>query len=143
MTGEGFPLTGVSFIHPAMQTVLIVIHLFVAMALVAVVLLQRSEGGALGGLGGSGSGLGGMFSPRGAANTLTRTTAVLGILFFTTSLALTILSLGGRAPSSILDSAPTGAPMPQSGTAAPPTLPSATPAAPATPAPAPAVPSSR
>ncbi len=86
-----------------MQAVLIIVHLFVAMALIFVVLLQRSEGGALG-MGGGGSGLGGLFSPRGAASTLTRTTAILGIVFFATSLALTMLTLGSRRPASILNS---------------------------------------
>jgi preprotein translocase subunit SecG len=83
-----------------MQSVLIAIQLLVSIALVAVVLLQRSEGGALG-MGGGGSGLGGLFSPRGAADTLTRTTAVLAILFFLTSLALTLLALHGRSESFI------------------------------------------
>jgi preprotein translocase subunit SecG len=98
-----------------MQTVLIVIHLMVAVSLIVIVLLQRSEGGALG-IGGSGSGLGGLFSPRGAASTLTRTTAILGFLFLLTSLSLTYLSLGTRRPTSILDTsapgqtAPAGAP---------------------------------
>lgn len=63
-----------------MQTVLIVLQLFVSIALVVVVLLQKSEGGAFG-MGGSGSGLGGLFSPRGAADTLTRATTILGVLF--------------------------------------------------------------
>jgi len=121
-----------------MQTVLIIIHLLIAIALIFVVLLQRSEGGALG-IGGSGSGLGGIFSPRGAASTLTKTTAVLGILFFTTSMALTILSLGTRAPTSILTQPAPGVPAGAPG--APPTLPSANPpAAPATPAAPPALP---
>lgn len=84
-----------------MQAVLIALELVVSVALVIVVLLQRSEGGALG-MGGGGAGLG-LFSPRGAADTLTRTTAVLAVLFFATSLALTILSLRTR-PHSILDS---------------------------------------
>ena len=84
-----------------MQAVLIVIHLIVAMALIFVVLLQRSEGGALG-MGGGGSGLGGLFSPRGAADTLTRTTIILGVLFFVSSMALTLMTLGARTPTSIL-----------------------------------------
>jgi preprotein translocase subunit SecG len=70
------------------------------------VLLQRSEGGALG-MGGGGAGLGGLFSPRGAADTLTRTTAILAVLFFVFSLGLTVLALHGHPQSSILDSAPT------------------------------------
>jgi preprotein translocase subunit SecG len=86
-----------------MQNVLIVVQLVVSVALVGVVLLQRSEGGALG-MGGGGSGLGGLFSPRGAADTLTRTTAILAALFFLTSLGLTLLALHGRPQStSILD----------------------------------------
>jgi|SRR5215469_13639727 len=89
-----------------MQSVLIVIQLFVSVALVISILLQRSEGGALG-MGGGGAGLGGLFSPRGAADTLTRTTAILAILFFLTSLGLTILSLRTQ-PRSILESAPAG-----------------------------------
>lgn len=105
-----------------MQPVLILIHLFVAMALIFVVLLQRSEGGALG-MGGGGSGLGGLFSPRGAASTLTRTTAILGIVFFATSLALTMLTLGSRRPASILTPTVPGSQIPGTpGT--PPTLPS-------------------
>jgi len=87
-----------------MQSVLIVIQLLVSIAMVIVVLLQRSEGGALG-MGGGGSGLGGLFSPRGAADTLTRTTAVLAVLFFVTSLSLTLVALRGR-PQSFLDSNP-------------------------------------
>ena len=86
-----------------MQTVLIVVQLLVSVALVIVVLLQRSEGGALG-MGGGGSGLGGLFSPRGAADTLTRTTTILAVLFFLTSLGLTLVALHGRPEGSILDS---------------------------------------
>jgi preprotein translocase subunit SecG len=92
-----------------MQVVLVVLQLFVSVALVIVVLLQRSEGGALG-MGGGGSGLGGLFSPRGAADTLTRTTAILAVLFFVTSLSLTLVALHGR-PESILDANPGTAPL--------------------------------
>src|SRR6476646_5533566 len=81
----------------------IIIQVIVSVALIGVVLLQRSEGGALG-MGGGGSGLGNLFSPRGAADTLTRTTAILATLFFLSSLALTLLALHGRPePKSILD----------------------------------------
>lgn len=122
-----------------MQTVLIVIHLLIAMALIGVVLLQRSEGGALGigGGGGSGAGFGGLFSPRGAASTLTRTTAILAFCFLVTSMSLTFLSLGGSQNNSLFGVAP-GAP------GAPPTLPTggAPPALPSAPADtAPAAPS--
>jgi preprotein translocase subunit SecG len=81
-----------------MQTVLIVIHLMVVIALVALVLLQRSEGGALGVGGGSG-----FMTGRGQANVLTRATAILAALFFATSLALTLLANWNRAPKSILE----------------------------------------
>lgn len=84
-----------------MQAVLLVIQLIVSVALIGVVLLQRSEGGALG-MGGGGSGLGGLFSPRGAADTLTRTTAILAVLFFCSSLGLTLLALRSRPESAIL-----------------------------------------
>jgi preprotein translocase subunit SecG len=113
-----------------MQSLLIIIELFVSIALIAVILLQRSEGGALGMGGGGGGGLGGLFSPRGAADTLTRTTSILAIVFFLTCLALNLLSLRGKDEKSILDtSSPVStlnAPLPK-------------PAAPAK-APAPAVP---
>jgi preprotein translocase subunit SecG len=131
-----------------MQAVLIIIHLLVAIALICVVLLQRSEGGALG-MGGGGAGIGGLFSPRGAASTLTRTTAILGLVFFITSMSLTLLSLGARQPTSILNQVPPGTAAPANPNAppalpsrAPPTLPSANPAVPAAPA-LPAVPPTR
>jgi preprotein translocase subunit SecG len=80
-----------------MQSVLIVIHLMIVVALVVTVLLQRSEGGALGVGGG-----GGFMTGRGQANVLTRATAILAALFFATSLGLTILARVNQAPSSIL-----------------------------------------
>lgn len=83
-----------------MQTVLIVIHLMVVTALIVVVLLQRSEGGALG-IGSSSSG--GLFTGRGQANALTRATAILAGVFFATSIALTVLASYSRAPKSIFD----------------------------------------
>lgn len=90
-----------------METVLLVIHLLIAVALVAVVLLQRSEGGALGIGGGSGGGGGaGLMSARGTANILTRTTAILAACFFVSSIALAILASETRQPSSVLDAAP-------------------------------------
>ena len=69
-----------------MQTVLIVVHLLIVIALVGVVLLQRSEGGALG-IGGGG----GFMTGRGQANALSRATAILGALFFATSLVMSII----------------------------------------------------
>lgn len=86
-----------------MQTVLLVVHLIIAIALIGVVLLQRSEGGALG-IGGGGGGGGNLFSSRGAGNTLTRTTAFLAVAFFATSITLTILATRGGNSGSVLDS---------------------------------------
>ena len=85
-----------------MQTVLIVIHLMIVLALVGIVLIQRSEGGGLGIGGGSG-----FMSARGAANALTRTTGILAAAFFVTSLALGILARYGDSPTDILDRIPT------------------------------------
>jgi preprotein translocase subunit SecG len=90
-----------------MATVVLVIHLLVALALVGVVLLQRSEGGGLGMGGGS---FGGMMSGRGTANLLTRTTAILAACFIVTSLTLALLAGHARGPRSILDMPATSAP---------------------------------
>ena len=86
-----------------MQTLLLVAELIIAVALICFVLLQRSEGGALG-MGGSGGGMGGLFTARGAADTLTRTTAILAGLFFVVCIVLNLMALHGRDESSILDS---------------------------------------
>src|SRR5690348_9279578 len=80
-----------------MQHVIIVIHLMLVLALIGVVLLQRSEGGGLG-IGGGG----GFMTSRGTANVLTRATAVLAGLFFVTSLVLSVLAGFNRAPTSII-----------------------------------------
>jgi preprotein translocase subunit SecG len=81
-----------------MSTVLLLIHVMIALAMVGVVLLQRSEGGALG-IGGGGGG-GGFMTGRSAGNALTKTTAVLAACFFATSMALSILaSHQGPAPT--------------------------------------------
>ncbi|MRG64932.1 preprotein translocase subunit SecG [Rhizobium pusense] len=84
-----------------MQTVLIVIHLMIVLALVGVVLIQRSEGGGLGIGGGSG-----FMSARGTANALTRTTAILAALFFATSLGLGLLTRYESRPTDILNRIP-------------------------------------
>lgn len=104
-----------------METVLLVIHLLIALALVGVILIQRSEGGGLGIGGGT---MGGMMTTRGSANLLTRTTAFLAAGFMTTSIILAILAGGHSRPASIIDSMP-----------AAPAQPAPQPAAPATPAP--------
>ena len=92
-----------------MQTVIIIVHLIIVLALIGVVLLQRSEGG-LGLGGGGGGGVSGFMTGRGQANALTRATAYLAIAFFATSMALAWIATHNRAPRSILDTAPPGAP---------------------------------
>ena len=84
-----------------MQTVVIVIHLMIVATLIGAVLLQKSEGGGLGVGGGAG-----FMSSRGTANLLTRTTAVLAVGFFVTSLFLSWLASYDRKPSSIIDASP-------------------------------------
>ncbi len=97
-----------------MQTVLIVIHLLIVIALVGVVLLQRSEGGALG-IGGGG----GFMTGRGQANALSRATAILGALFFATSLVMSIIAGWSRAPRSIIDTTAPSSTSAPAGTTAP------------------------
>jgi preprotein translocase subunit SecG len=114
-----------------MLTFLLVVHTLLALALVGVILIQKSEGGGLG-IGGGGGG--GLVSARGAADLLTRTTTILAGAFIVTSLVLALLASSTRAPRAIDTSlarpagtaAPTG---PLTGTAAP--LPGAKPTAPA------------
>jgi preprotein translocase subunit SecG len=83
-----------------MATVLLIIHILIAVVLIGVVLLQRSEGGALG-IGGGGAGS--FMTGRGAANFLTRVTAGLAAAFFATSLLLSLVATRSSAPGSILD----------------------------------------
>ena len=85
-----------------MTTVIIVIHLMVVLAMIGLVLLQRSEGGALG----IGGGQGAFMTGRGAGNILTRTTGILAVAFFATSLALAIMAKYESRPSDILERLP-------------------------------------
>ena len=87
-----------------MATVLLLLHILIAIALIGVVLLQRSEGGALG-IGGGGGG--GFMTGRGAANFLTRATAGLAAGFFATSLFLSLIGARLEGPRSVLE-APAG-----------------------------------
>ena len=91
-----------------MVAVILVIHLLLAIALVITVLLQRSEGGALG-IGGGGGG-GGLMTGRSAANLLTRTTAILAGCFMITSILLAVLAGGSRGPGSLIDREATSRP---------------------------------
>ena len=83
-----------------MQNVVLIIHLLLAISLIGLVLLQRSEGGGLGMGGGAG---GGAMSGRAAASALTKLTWGLAIAFICTSLALTILQVQKSSGSSVLD----------------------------------------
>ena len=75
-----------------MITVILIIHILLAVCIIFAVLLQKSEGGGLG-IGGSGSGAGGGFmTARGTANFMTKLTAFLGACFFLTSIVLALLS---------------------------------------------------
>jgi preprotein translocase subunit SecG len=111
-----------------LNTVLLIIHLFVTIALIGVVLIQRSEGGGLGI--GSSQGMGAFMSGRGTANLLTRTTAILAAIFMALSLALALLNRGTAGVGrSIFDTTPTPAaseaPAPAPATPAAPQGPSA------------------
>ena len=84
-----------------MQNVVLIIHLLLAVTLIGLVLLQRSEGGGLG-MGGGGGG-GGAMSGRAAASAMTKLTWILSIAFICTSLGLTILQVQKSSGSSVLD----------------------------------------
>ncbi|NIZ15318.1 preprotein translocase subunit SecG [Phaeobacter sp. HF9A] len=83
-----------------MENVVLIIHLLLALGLIAVVLLQRSEGGGLG-MGGGG---GGAMTGRGVATALSKITWALAVAFIATSITLTILAAEKSAGSSVTDS---------------------------------------
>jgi preprotein translocase subunit SecG len=116
-----------------MILLLFVVHVLIAIALVGTVLLQKSEGGALG-MGGGG--MSGFMTGRSTANLLTRTTAILAGLFFVTSILLVVLDSPTQVRRSIVDQGPgpvlPSAPAPAVPTPATPLVPA--PAAPAAPA---------
>jgi preprotein translocase subunit SecG len=114
-----------------MVILLLVVHILIAVALVGVVLLQKSEGGALG-MGGGG--MSGFMTGRSTANLLTRVTAGLAVAFFATSILLVVVHNRERAPHSIIDQgAPAGPAVPAAPVAPPPAAPA--PAAPTGPSP--------
>lgn len=86
-----------------MENVLLIIHLILALFLIAVVLLQRSEGGGLGIGGGGGGGGGGMMSSRSAGTALTKATWGIAGAFLVTSLSLTILATQKAGERSVID----------------------------------------
>jgi preprotein translocase subunit SecG len=100
-----------------MTTVILVIHVLIAAALVVTVLLQRSEGGALG-IGGGG-GMSGFLTGRATANVLTRTTAVLAACFMITSIVLAILAVDRGKAKPIIQPPASGAPAAPAEPAAP------------------------
>lgn len=125
----------------AMEAILLTIHIIVCVAMIGVILLQRSEGGGLGL--GTGGGVGGLMSGRGTANALTRTTVICATIFISTSIALALVAKrGGDNP---LAPANTGTTFPSAPLPGPATgtslLPGATPPAtesqPANPSPTP------
>ena len=86
-----------------MENVLLVIHLILALCLITVVLLQRSEGGGLGMNSGGGAGGGGVMTGRQAATALAKITWIFAALFFCTSIALTILAARNGSTGSVMD----------------------------------------
>ena len=82
-----------------MESFILIIHIILALFIIILVLLQKSEGGGLG-IGGSQSG--GFMTARGTANALTKLTTFVGALFFLTSIVLAILS-GSNNKTSITD----------------------------------------
>jgi preprotein translocase subunit SecG len=120
-----------------MIKVLLVLHVFVTIALIGVVLIQRSEGGGLG-LGG-GQGMGSFMTGRGTANLLTRTTAILGTAFFALSLSLALLYKGSAAnTNAAILNAPTSQTVPAGPAVPAPSAPLSLPQTPADAFPAPA-----
>ena len=102
-----------------METLVLTIHILVALGLVITVLLQRSEGGGLGIGGGGGGGGGGFMTARGTANLLTRLTTILAVGFFTTTVTLAIMAGAGKEPVSIVDDVIKEAPANTSGPVVP------------------------
>ena len=110
-----------------MIILLLAVHILIAISLVGVILLQKSEGGALG-MGGGG--MSGFMTGRSTANLLTRVTAVLAAAFMTTSILLVVIHNRDRAPRSIIDQ---GAPIVPTAPVAPAPQPQTPPAEPAQP----------
>lgn len=101
-----------------METVLLVIHLIIALAMVGMILLQKSEGGAMGGGLTGGASVTGMATSSVRASPITRSTTILGMCFFASSLGLALLATPTDTPTSIFETAPV-----DSGAGAIPTVP--------------------
>ena len=102
-----------------METLVLTIHILIALGLVITVLLQRSEGGGLGIGGGGGGGGGGFMTARGTANLLTRLTTILAVGFFTTTVTLAIMAGAGKESVLIVDDVIKEAPANTSGPVVP------------------------
>jgi preprotein translocase subunit SecG len=113
-----------------MIILLLIVHVLIAIALIGVILLQKSEGGALG-MGGGG--MSGFMTGRSTANLLTRTTAILAVLFMVTSLSLVWFSNRDRAPRSIIEQGAPPAPAAPVSPVAPSQTPPAEPSQPSPP----------
>ena len=113
-----------------MELVLLIVHLILAVALIGVVLLQRSEGGALGIGGGGGGGMSGFLTGAATANLLTRATAVIAALFIASSMGLAIMSGNKRAPTSVVTGTGGATPTTQQDAGSAPAVPPAEPAKP-------------
>lgn len=100
-----------------MENVILTIHLILALLLIGVVLLQRSEGGGLG-MGGGGGG-GGVMSGRQAANALSKLTWIFAIAFILTSISLTVIAARNAATTSVIDTGDITAPVPEAAPVAP------------------------
>lgn len=92
-----------------MSTVLLIVQLIISVILTGLILIQRSEGGALG-IGGGGGG-GGLMSGRSATTSIARMTAILGVLFIVNSLALSVVFSLENQDSSIVDDTNAVAPL--------------------------------
>lgn len=92
-----------------METLIWIVHLLVAVALIGLILLQHGKGADMGAAFGSGAS-GSLFGASGSANFLSRTTAILATIFFLTSMGLTYFSLSRTKPESVLEKAPAAVP---------------------------------
>lgn len=88
-----------------MESILVVVHLFLAIGLVALILVQHGKGADMGAAFGSGASSS-VFGSRGASNFLSRSTAILAALFFVTSLVLAYFAMQSREPETVMQTAP-------------------------------------
>ena len=85
-----------------MESVILVIHFIVTLALIGLVLLQKSEGGGLG-IGGGGGGMGALAGAHSTANILTKATTLFAVAFFATNLTLAYIAKSKSSPTGVFD----------------------------------------